>query len=864
MSKHKSKTKSKSRSKLTKRAQNALEIAEKEIAGYDSQNDDNMSRRPVVNLLRRVENGESGESGDDFKDEELDSDEALGSDEDYDVMSSRFSQTIRDAKKNAKGKESVSESGDEGGYTSIDEEDLIPLSEVWDMDDNASGKKDKSVDLQLANSDEEVSRDSMSSESEDEDEDEDEDEEDPFDEILKDDEDISLKTITADLQKYDARKHVKKLENYGSGKDSEYSLPSLKSKETGRKLNLADMMSVVDDKRAAANATLIKDNNEALSVPLPQRIQERHNRKAAYEISKQEVNKWKDVVIQNRRAEHLSFPINPTIEHNQASAYTKSNKGTQSELQEKVESVLKQSNLVEDQRNSEFEELATAKMSPEMLKKRTAEVRLMRELMFREERKSKRLKKIKSKAYHRIKKKELLKNKELAGVSDDDDDDYDAARAKERMTLKHKTNSRWAKDMIKNGMSNDAETREDIEEMLRQGERLKEKMLDGGPRDEEDGSISDIERSYEEEAPIATEKVGKSGIMNMEFMKKAEAREREENKKAIERLRAFENGQSEFAFSGDEASASDNTEQTVLNQGRRIFTPAASSKEAVLEQKFKKDEKAIVSGLPTESASKDTAVKGTKYQQNSRKDSIGEDVNFNPWLDASDDKNEEHVSRSSKVSIIDKDSSRMTKQANKISKISDKRNRNSKKSDSNDDDLLLDLEETNRLNLADPYGGSEDGERSFMFKQQESIAEAFAGDDVVADFEEEKRQIEIDEDDKEEDITLPGWGDWAGAGANPRKKRKFTKTVKGITKKEKRKDKKLDNVIINERVNKKNLKYQSSAVPFPYENKEQYERSLRMPLGPEWTSRASHQKLIKPRNLIKPSQIIDPLKAPFK
>lgn len=46
------------------------------------------------------------------------------------------------------------------------------------------------------------------------------------------------------------------------------------------------------------------------------------------------------------------------------------------------------------------------------------------------------------------------------------------------MTLKHKTNSKWAKDMIKHGMTNDAETREEMEEMLRQGERLKAKMLD--------------------------------------------------------------------------------------------------------------------------------------------------------------------------------------------------------------------------------------------------------------------------------------------------------------------------------------------------------------------------------------------------
>lgn len=96
---------------------------------------------------------------------------------------------------------------------------------------------------------------------------------------------------------------------------------------------------------------------------------------------------------------------------------------------------------------------------------------------------------------------------------------------------------------------------------------------------------------------------------------------------------------------------------------------------------------------------------------------------------------------------------------------------------------------------------------------------------------------------------MPGWGAWAGTGANPRKKRKFVKKIKGVASQDKRKDKNLKNVIINEKVNKKNLKYQSSAVPFPFESREQYERSLRMPLGQEWTSRASHQKMIQAKNL---------------
>lgn len=198
---------------------------------------------------------------------------------------------------------------------------------------------------------------------------------------------------------------------------------------------------------------------------------------------------------------------------------------------------------------------------------------------------------------------------------------------------------------------------------------------------------------------------------------------------------------------------------------------------------------------------------------------------------------------------------------NKMEKAELKQKKKKKGKSNDDEDLLLTADDSTRLKIVDPYGGSdnEQGDNVFMFKQQDVIAEAFAGDDVVAEFQEEKKRVIDDEDDKEVDTTLPGWGEWAGAGSKPKnKKRKFIKKVKGVVNKDKRRDKNLQNVIINEKVNKKNLKYQSSAVPFPFENREQYERSLRMPIGQEWTSRASHQELIKPRIMTKPGQVIDP------
>lgn len=47
------------------------------------------------------------------------------------------------------------------------------------------------------------------------------------------------------------------------------------------------------------------------------------------------------------------------------------------------------------------------------------------------------------------------------------------------------------------------------------------------------------------------------------------------------------------------------------------------------------------------------------------------------------------------------------------------------------------------------------------------IREAFAGDGVVRDFLEEKREAVEASKPTDVDSTLPGWGEWAGAGLKP-------------------------------------------------------------------------------------------------
>jgi U3 small nucleolar RNA-associated protein 14 len=107
---------------------------------------------------------------------------------------------------------------------------------------------------------------------------------------------------------------------------------------------------------------------------------------------------------------------------------------------------------------------------------------------------------------------------------------------------------------------------------------------------------------------------------------------------------------------------------------------------------------------------------------------------------------------------------------------------------------------------SDESGDENTVQLPFAIKDQELIKKAFAGADVVGDFEVEKKQIIEDEDEKVIDNTLPGWGSWVGEGISKeekaRNKGRFLTKQEGIKEKD-RKDAKLERVIINEKRVKK-------------------------------------------------------------
>lgn len=141
---------------------------------------------------------------------------------------------------------------------------------------------------------------------------------------------------------------------------------------------------------------------------------------------------------------------------------------------------------------------------------------------------------------------------------------------------------------------------------------------------------------------------------------------------------------------------------------------------------------------------------------------------------------------------------KQTKQQTKVTQGSDK----SKDQQSDGLRFLRTDQEALELNMVDESSGDEnDGDGDTV--QRMNIRDAFANDDVIEDFVQEKEEIVKNSTPNPVDLALPGWGDWAGAGIDESAKRKRKNQTKEPQPAPKRKDDGKANVIINEERNKK-------------------------------------------------------------
>ena len=669
----------------------------------------------------------------------------------------------------------------------------------------------------------------------------------------------------------------------------------------GAKLRLEDLMAhgsgaslqnvqALTEKRNAIGQQPVasKRGGGVLHAPLPGIVQDRLDRVEAYKLSREEVEGWAPTIKRIREAEHLSFPLQPPAQPPAPSnagltaSFTPSN-----EMERSVAALLQDGGLTEKQ-VAEQEGLALRAMDPAEATQRQADLRRMRELMFRAEQKARRANKIKSKTYRRIHRRERERlqqqqREEAKGAADQDSDGdldeeerFQAAkeRARERATLRHKNTGKWAKFHASRHDDASTDARLAVEEQLRRGDELRKRIHAAG--DDDDESIGSMDSTNEQEAVAfdeletfarreaeqdardeaeleASGKKGKS-VFHMKFMKDASDRQKRATQETIESLR------NEIAHAAADHDDDHDVNEDAWTDSNRDAMGAASTGRAMYGK-----------GFATKS------VQAPLVHVPARPTNPFHTGGSNPWLQSNASMagggHSAGASRQTPQVLIGKDSRAASRSVHRTERHA------SRGSDSRAlaaDDATLDIDPTAQLETAasededDPEpvevtrhasrGKRGRGQRHVSM-QRDLVAEAFAGDDVALDFAKEKRAAIKADAPREEDTTLPGWGSWGGKGVRRKPKNPaLIKKIGGLDP-AKRKDFGMDNVIVNERLDKKAAKYKAQDLPFPYTSAAQYEAAMRTPIGAEWNTRTQHQRMTMPRVTTKMGQRIDPIRT---
>lgn len=861
---------------------------------------------------------------DEDDDEDIDSDEAFGeSDEErFEGYSFRGSSSNGKKLKVKKGKvvnegesdvdmeESEDEEGDEEeddfGDEGIDLATALDQYEEDEREEKAERERKKKKqggafdgsDSEEPSEGEDVGRDGASDLSS---EDEDEDEE---------DRQAQLKDLISSLATGDEDKvKGKRVEVHESAAPDEFGV--------SRKVDLLGLKPKAGDEEKKKALKLLRDDKSSkrndiarkLDAPLPKRQQDKLDRAAANTKANETLDRWTDTIKQNRRAEHLSFPL----QHKDAGKAMGEDRllptttaAPTNDLESTIQSILQQSGLSngkdDEDQIQKWEILQTNKLPIEEVERRRAQLRMERELLFREEVRAKRIKKIKSKAYRRVHRKErermLEKEREQLkadgiDISEDEREHNDRRRAEERMGAKHRE-GKWAKGIKATGRAAwDQDALSGVTEMAKRNEELRRRIEGKQVRDSDDeGSDvpSDEDQSDDESAddddlldrqlnqlenPFS-EKGSKLG--QMAFMQKAEAAKRAENNEAIESMRR------ELAGENSEDEVGENATRV----GRRKYGPGKAITTAipVKGSEFEEragsdeegDEQATTTGLSNgtrahEKPKNPFSTSTQPTQKNSKRKaeapSAADDLDApNPFLAKA--AKAKKAKKDTPSSTTNDDASALLPFTSFADSASDSEQPPAAAPQETVDTFLR-----QRVTAADSDGwatvlGGQDSDAedidvdsdegddldlSRLTRNQALTAAGFAGDNVAADFAAEKASTTTADASREETSLLPGWGSWAGDGMTRAEKRrnrgwKTTVSVPGIDA-HKRKDRNLDRVIVNEKVVKPNKKYLASSLPFPFENREQYERSLRQPKGREWATKKTHQEGTLPRVLVK-------------
>lgn len=627
----------------------------------------------------------------------------------------------------------------------------------------------------------------------------------------------------------------------------------------------------------------------AIQAPLPKVVKEKLERKVAYEQSKKDITKWEPLVKRNREAPTLFLGEKLNLGVKTVGAIAAEHE-PRTEFEKKMAELVCVPEIMEAQRNDGFKILELNKVSIEDVKDRQNYLAKMRSLLFRHEMKAKHIKNIKSKTYHRILKKQ--RQKTASAETDIDPEEakvlaikQEFKRAEERMTLKHKNSSKWAKRILKRGLKvQDDGTRTAIADQLHQHTLLTRKMNSMNENSSSDESsdndsdelspgsdnegVSKILKKAKDKTIKAMEEedeIPKSGVFSLPFMERGFKKQKDA---AAEEARlALQEYELSLGKLGEDEETVPSTE---IKTGRRVFG-------GVKLQPVRP----ITRELDNHNGSDSEGEFEIREEDSPKVEIVQQDVHIQSALVPNDDieTGQETIYKefgdivknpgsktTYEVAIFASDSWRKMGGKNpseNVKAVDDHIAPSSRDSVGDEDNSDSDSE----MEMVDGFLSSNPKSDDYKLPSQDDlIRRAFAGDDVEMEFEKEKMLVLNEENpEPEKPILIPGWGQWTHiqkkkgipsviTEEHERAKRKREEALK------KRKDAHLKHVIISEKIDKKAEKLHAKTLPFPYTSNDVYERSIRMPIGPDYNPAISIGALNRPAVVKRSGVIIKPIK----
>lgn len=228
-------------------------------------------------------------------------------------------------------------------------------------------------------------------------------------------------------------------------------------------------------------------NKKVLEKPLERPVADRIARSVGYEKAKKKLSRWNAVVTRNRATDHMSFPLkqdSKALQMIDGPASNYSHFVIKSELAVALEALDPKPEVPKDDDEASDQEDPELKLSRTEMIARSKEMRLLRIRESQKSAKARMQNKIKSKKFHKILKKEKLKEqmKEFEALQKDDPeaamrklDMIEKQRAEERALLRHKNTGTWAKNLQVRAKY-DKDVRKDLSQQLAIGRELTQKQ----------------------------------------------------------------------------------------------------------------------------------------------------------------------------------------------------------------------------------------------------------------------------------------------------------------------------------------------------------------------------------------------------